>query len=33
MTNIIGVRFKPSGKTYYFDPGENIIEKGLLTKN
>ncbi len=28
MTNIIGVRFKPSGKTYYFDPGENIIEKG-----
>ena len=32
MINVIGVRFKPAGKTYYFDPldfdvkqGENVI--------
>ena len=28
MKNIIGVRFKKPGKIYFFDPGENKIEKG-----
>ena len=28
MAEIIGVRFKRSGKTYYFDPGEGKMEKG-----
>jgi cell fate regulator YaaT (PSP1 superfamily) len=28
MKNIIGVRFKPVGKTYYFDPLEFDIKKG-----
>ena len=29
MKNIVGVRFKKPGKTYFFDPGELKIEKGL----
>lgn len=28
MINIIGVRFKPAGKTYYFDPLDLEINKG-----
>lgn len=28
MKNIIGVRFKKPGKIYFFDPGENKIQKG-----
>ena len=28
MAKVIGVRFKPVGKTYYFDPGELVIERG-----
>lgn len=28
MTEIIGVRFKPAGKTYYFDPADFNIKKG-----
>ena len=28
MTEIIGVRFKPVGKTYYFDPLDYDIKKG-----
>ena len=28
MTTIIGIRFRNSGKTYYFDPGEYILAKG-----
>ena len=28
MAKIIGVRFKKSGKTYYFDPGKEIAQKG-----
>lgn len=28
MTEIIGVRFKKVGKTYYFDPGEEVFQKG-----
>ena len=28
MINIIGVRFKPAGKTYYFDPLDFKIEEG-----
>ncbi len=27
MYNVIGVRFKPAGKIYYFDPGEFSIER------
>lgn len=30
MKNIIGVRFKKPGKIYFFDPGENKIEKGTF---
>lgn len=30
MADIIGVRFKNSGKAYYFDPGEFDPEKGSL---
>ena len=30
MTVIIGVRFKNTGKVYYFDPGQNQLEKGSL---
>ena len=30
MADIIGVRFKDSGKAYYFDPGELNPEKGSL---
>ena len=29
MKKIVGVRFKKPGKTYYFDPGELEIEKGM----
>ena len=28
MKQVIGVRFKPTGKIYYFDPGELRVEKG-----
>ena len=28
MTTIIGIRFRNSGKTYYFDPGEYTLAKG-----
>ena len=28
MAVIIGVRFKNAGKIYYFDPGQNTLEKG-----
>lgn len=28
MTNIVGVRFKPVGKVYHFNPGELKIKKG-----
>ena len=28
MICIVGVRFKKAGKIYYFDPGDNVIEKG-----
>ena len=28
MTNVIGVRFRREGKTYYFSPGEHEFEKG-----
>jgi cell fate regulator YaaT (PSP1 superfamily) len=28
MVEIIGVRFKPAGKIYYFDPDEKVIERG-----
>ncbi|MDD3429119.1 MAG: stage 0 sporulation family protein [Oscillospiraceae bacterium] len=28
MTKVIGVRFKPSGKVYYFDPCDTALEKG-----
>ena len=28
MVGIVGVRFKPVGKIYYFDPGELVIERG-----
>ena len=28
MTTIIGIRFRNSGKTYYFDPGDFTLEKG-----
>lgn len=28
MVTVVGVRFKKAGKIYYFDPAENIIEKG-----
>jgi cell fate regulator YaaT (PSP1 superfamily) len=28
MVDIVGVRFKPVGKIYYFDPGELLIERG-----
>ncbi len=28
MAVIIGVRFKNTGKVYYFDPGQNQLEKG-----
>ena len=27
MTKVIGVRFKESGKVYYFSPGEMNIDK------
>lgn len=30
MAVIIGVRFKNTGKVYYFDPGQNQLEKGGL---
>ena len=30
MAVIIGVRFKNTGKVYYFDPGQNQLEKGSL---
>ena len=28
MVKIVGVRFKPAGKIYYFDPGDLKIETG-----
>ena len=28
MVNVIGVRFKPAGKTYYFDPLDFDIKQG-----
>lgn len=28
MKQVIGVRFKPAGKLYYFDPGDLPLEKG-----
>lgn len=28
MTRIIGVRFRPAGKVYYFAPGKFHIKKG-----
>lgn len=28
MVTVVGIRFKKAGKIYYFDPGENEIEKG-----
>lgn len=27
MKTIIGVRFRQAGKVYYFDPGENVLER------
>ncbi len=30
MAVIIGIRFKNTGKVYYFDPGENTLRKGDL---
>ena len=29
MTEIIGVKFKKSGKVYYFSPGENKLSQGM----
>ena len=28
MVNIVGIRFKNTGKIYYFDPGDFELEKG-----
>ena len=28
MTKVISVRFKQTGKQYYFDPGDLMIAKG-----
>lgn len=28
MKDIIGVRFRQAGKVYYFDPGEEVLERG-----
>ncbi len=28
MTKIIGVKFRGAGKSYYFDPGEEVLKKG-----
>ena len=28
MQKIIGIRFRKAGKIYYFDPGDDVIEKG-----
>ncbi len=28
MQKVVGVRFKKAGKIYYFDPGEDTVEKG-----
>ena len=28
MQKIVGVRFRKAGKIYFFDPGDDIIEKG-----
>ena len=28
MVTVVGVRFKPAGKIYYFDPGELTLELG-----
>ena len=37
MTKIVGVRFKPAGKIYYFDPAGFEIKKdkseGVLLEN
>ena len=30
MAEVIGVRFKNTGKVYYFDPGEEKLEKGEM---
>ncbi len=30
MAEVIGVRFKSTGKVYYFDPGEEKLEKGEM---
>lgn len=29
MTTVIGVRFRTAGKIYYFDPGEEVISRGM----
>ncbi len=29
MVKVVGVRFKPAGKIYYFDPGELSVEKDM----
>ena len=28
MIEVVGVRFKPAGKIYYFDPDQNALEPG-----
>ena len=28
MPTIVGVKFKPTGKTYYFDPKDIVFSKG-----
>lgn len=28
MITVVGIRFKPAGKIYYFDPGDVAVEKG-----
>jgi len=28
MITVVGIRFKPAGKIYYFDPGDVLVEKG-----
>ena len=30
MVKVIGVRFRRAGKVYYFDPGVQQMEKGVL---
>jgi len=29
MTKVVGIRFKPAGKTYYFEPGSDQYKQGM----